>query len=749
MAVQIPELLSPQFKKKSMKKTLVYLAFMVGAICAQAQTKGETIEGGTFGGYLKEPIIDLTMEEAVMGQFRQFYPKHLEQLAWVPGSDTYTEVKSDSLYLHSPKGKSKLLMSLRDLNDIVKDHAQLKSFPSITWIDALSFYFNEDGKYITVNIKLKAAQKNATEPEGGANFDYHVKTGMLAYTSGNNLHIQSGGKDNAITKNMGEVVSGQSISRNEYGISKGTFWNNSGSAIAFYQKDESQVTNYPLTDYKTTPATVKNIKYPMSGGKSELVSVGVYNIKTQSTVFLDVLNGQKINDNFYLTNLSWSPDDKSIFVIYLNRATDMMRLLQFDASTGKLMGKIIEETDPRWVEPDQPITFIPGSNDKFLWYSWKNGYHTYYLYDLTGKEYGHFKAPFEFNSIIGFNADASVVFLYGTGEDATENHAFACNLSNFTYTRITPVAGVHDVAISSSGNFILDTYSSLTIPNKTDLNGAGGRFIKNLLTAENPLLTRNIGLTSIFKIQGNDNGKSYDLYCRMIKPSNFNPTKKYPVVVYLYNGPHVQLVTNSWLGGSSLWMNKLAEEGYIVFTLDGRGSAHRGKEFEQAIHRQLGEAEMIDQMAGVNYLKSLKYVDANRMAIHGWSFGGFMTTTMMLRQPGVFKVGVAGGPVIDWELYEVMYTERYMDTPLENPEGYKLNRLTEYTKNLSGDLLMIHGTDDDVVVMQHNMRFMKSCVDNKVQVDFFAYPGHAHNVRGKDRVHLMNKVTEYIKAGLE
>ena len=734
-----------------MKKILVGVAVLALALNAHTQSKGQTLgEGAVFGGYVDSfEKVELTMEEAILGQFRQFYPSRLNQLTWLPGSETYTEVKSDSLYLHSPKGKSKLFLSLRDLNDLVKDHAQLKSFPTITWLDPISFYFNEDGKYITVNTKMKTAQKNASEPEGGANFDFHAKTGMLAYTVGNNLYIQSGGKDNAITKNIGEVVSGQSISRNEYGISKGTFWSNSGNALAFYQKDESQVANYPLTDYKTTPASVKNIKYPMSGGKSELVSVGIYNIKTNSTVYLDVLNGQKMNDNYYLTNLSWSPDDKSVFVIYLNRATDMMRLLQFDATTGKLIKKIIEETDARWVEPDQPITFIPGSNDKFLWYSWKNGYHSYYLYDLSGKEYGHFKAPFEFTGIIGFNTDATTVYMYGTSENATEMHAYAGNLSDFSYSRITPVAGVHEVAISPSGNFILDTYSSLTTPNQTDLNGAGGRKIKRLHYAADPLAFKKIGETSIFTITGNDNGKSYDLYCRMIKPSDFNPKKKYPVLIYVYNGPHVQLVTNSWLGGSSLWMNKLAEEGYIVFTLDGRGSAHRGKEFEQAIHRQLGEAEMEDQMAGVNYLKSLPFVDTDRMAIHGWSFGGFMTTSLMLRQPGVFKVGVAGGPVIDWELYEVMYTERYMDTPLENPQGYAQSRVSEFAKNLNGDLLMIHGTDDDVVVMQHNMRFMKACIDSKVQVDFFAYPGHAHNVRGKDRVHLMTKVIDYIKASLE
>jgi dipeptidyl-peptidase-4 len=266
-----------------------------------------------------------------------------------------------------------------------------------------------------------------------------------------------------------------------------------------------------------------------------------------------------------------------------------------------------------------------------------------------------------------------------------------------------------------------------------------------LLKSEDRLKNYNVGTTEIFNINAN-NGTS--LYCRLIKPSNFDPEKKYPVVVYVYNGPHVQLVTNSYLGGSSLWMNYLAEQGYLVFTVDGQGSAHRGKEFEQIIHRQLGTQEMADQLAGVEWLKKQSYVNPARMAVHGWSFGGFMTTSLMLRAPGTFKVGVAGGPVIDWRLYEIMYTERYMDTPQENTEGYDLSNCTNRADKLQGKLLMIHGADDNVVVLQHNMRFLKACVDKKIPVDFFVYPGHEHNVRGKDRVHLMNKIITYITDNL-
>jgi dipeptidyl-peptidase-4 len=215
------------------------------------------------------------------------------------------------------------------------------------------------------------------------------------------------------------------------------------------------------------------------------------------------------------------------------------------------------------------------------------------------------------------------------------------------------------------------------------------------------------------------------------------------VLVYLYNGPHSQMVTNSWMAGGELWYQYMAEKGFMVFTVDGRGTSYRGKAFEQATHRQLGTKEMEDQLKGVDYLKSLLYVDASRIGVHGWSFGGFMTTSLMTRHPGVFKVGAAGGPVIDWTYYEIMYTERYMDSPQDNKEGYEKNNLLNYVDKLKGKLLMIHGAQDPVVVWQHSILYQKKAVDKGIQLDYYVYPGHEHNVLGKDRGHLMEKITDY------
>ena len=694
---------------------------------------------------------NLTLEEAVLGQFRQFYPEQL-QLQWIPGTDRYSQTKNDTLYSQAAMGNSKATVELTlaqvnsafELNGIEK----ATSMPRWEWNSANELHTTAAAASVknktvevTFNLKNKMATVVNTYDTDAENLDFHNK-GNLAFTRVNNLFVKSGAEEKQVTFNAEGIVSGQSISRNEYGIAKGTFWSKEGNRLAFYQKDESSVTEYPLINYNTTPASVNNIRYPMAGDSSERISIGVYDVKSGKTIFLKLNNGV-LNDTYYATNLSWSPDENFILIAEMNRGTTTCSLNVYSATTGERIRTVFTETDARWVEPDQAPYFL--SNSTFLWYTWKNGFHNYYLYDLTGNLTAQTNANFELLSILGISDDKKTIFFEGTGTNATERHLYSAPTSTLKLTALTNEAGTHACKVSSTGKFFIDQFSSLTVPNRVSVVPCGKGMPNVLLKSEDKLKNYNIGTTEIFTINAN-NGTP--LYCRLIKPSNFDPEKLYPVVVYVYNGPHVQLIPNSYLGGSSLWMNYLAEQGYLVFTVDGQGSAHRGKEFEQVIHRQLGTQEMADQLAGVEWLKKQSYVNPARMAVHGWSFGGFMTTSLMLRAPGTFKVGVAGGPVIDWRLYEVMYTERYMDTPQENAEGFDANNCTKHADKLQGKLLMIHGADDNVVVLQHNMRFLKACVDKKVPVDFFVYPGHEHNVRGKDRVHLMNKIITYITDNL-
>jgi dipeptidyl-peptidase-4 len=301
-------------------------------------------------------------------------------------------------------------------------------------------------------------------------------------------------------------------------------------------------------------------------------------------------------------------------------------------------------------------------------------------------------------------------------------------------------SGTHNIIHSEDYKYFIDVVSDTTTPRKYQVLDSKGKIRQILLESGNPLSEYDLGKYEIFELSAND---GTPLYARKILPPGFDPSKKYPVIVYVYGGPHAQLITNSWMGGARLFLYYLAQQGYIIFTVDNRGSANRGLEFEQAVFRNMGTLEVEDQMTGVEYLRSLPYVDADRIGVHGWSYGGFMTISLMLKQPEDFKVGVCGGPVTDWKYYEVMYGERYMDTPETNPDGYESSSLLDKAGNLQGKLLIIHGTDDPVVVWQHSLDLIDAFIKEGIQVDYFVYPGHGHGVGGKDRVHLNTKMSEY------
>jgi dipeptidyl-peptidase-4 len=540
------------------------------------------------------------------------------------------------------------------------------------------------------------------------------------------------------------------------------------------------VADYPVINWLTTPAKNENVKYPMAGGTSHQVQVRVYNSTTGKTITLQV-EGPK---DQYLTNISWSPDNEYIFIAVLNRDQDHMWLNQYNATTGSFVKTLFEETSDKYVELLHEMTFLPESNDEFIWWSQKNGYMHLYLYNTKGELMRRItKGKWIVNEIVGTNKEAHELIITSTKESPLEKHAYAVNWDNGKMRRIDVDGGSHNFTASDNGNYVLDVFSTgasqtkpelfasggkntvfvgdrdawarsnpnkawsnAAIPKRTQVLSTDGKYEKVLMDAENTLTAydrpeiRNVTLTA-------DDGTL--LYGKLILPTNFSNNKKYPVVVYLYNGPHVQLVRNSFPESGNLWYEYMAQHGYIVFTMDGRGSSNRGLAFENATWGKLGTVEMEDQLKGVAYLKSLPFVDANRLGVHGWSFGGFMTTSLMLRHPGVFKVGVAGGPVMDWSMYEIMYTERYMNTPQQNPEGYKNSVLFDKVKNLKGKLMLIHGTDDATVVWQHSINFIKKSVDENVQVDYFVYPGYEHNVRGKDRIHLMQKITDYFDTYLK
>jgi dipeptidyl-peptidase-4 len=688
----------------------------------------------------------LTMEDVVMRQRTLLAPKRLPQLQWIPGSSNYAFVESvsgeDQLMKGSVNGKSAAVLTLSELNAALRaaNADTVAKLPLLSWKDANSVSFDAGKKawlWSFTAKKLSVADKvvlpeNAEKRENGPN-------GILAWVEDNNIWVERNGQRKQVTTDgKYELVYGNSVHREEFGIEKGLFWSDKGARLAFYRMDQSMVTDYPLVDFNERPAKEKAVKYPMSGAASHEVTVGIYEVNSGKTVFLKT--GEPGDQ--YLTNISWSPDERFVYMAVLNRAQDHFKFNQYDAVTGEFVKTLFEERDNKYAEPLHPCVFVSGKPTQFIWQSRRDGWNHLYLYATDGKLIRQLtKGEFEVTSFDGFDLKGTRAFFHATGNTGVNRDFWMVELASGKMTKLTNEDGVHSCMLNDTRSMFIDTYSSNTVPRIIQIREtAAGKVLSTLLKADNPLKDYTAGSTRLFQIKGED---GTPLWCRLILPADFDSTKKYPVIVYVYGGPHAQMITNTWLGGADLWFHYLTQQGYIVFTLDNRGSANRGKAFEQATFRNLGEPEMKDQISGVNYLRKLKYVDGNRLGVNGWSYGGFMATSLMTRYPGIFKVAVAGGPVIDWSYYEVMYTERYMDTPEENPAGYKLNNLLNYVDQLNGKLMLIHGTSDDVVVWQHSLMYLKKAVSKGVQVDYFVYPGHPHNVMGKDRMHLNEKIIRY------
>ena len=682
-----------------------------------------------------------TIAEAVNGLRSNLATKNISQFSWSDDNKSfYQSTKNAYLTTEVANLKQDTLVSLYQINKNLSPNLQLKSFPRINFINNNKGYFTQNSKYFWVEKTGKdwKVKEWIALDKGAENVELLSNNQGFVYTIKNNLYLNLNGKITAITNDENEdIVNGQAVHQREFGIDKGVFVSPDNSKIAFYRMDQTMVTSYPIIDWSVSPAVNNNIKYPMAGALSHHVTLGIFDIKSGKTTFLKV-DG---DPEQYLTAITWNPDSKSVFVGVLNRDQNHLKMNQYNVASGDLTKTIFEEKSEIYVEPQHPLLFFPNSTTDFIWQSQRTGYNHLFHYNLEkGLVAQLTKGDWLVTDVLGFNEKKKEIYYTSTQETPLERHLYKINWSNFRVQKLDTGAGMHAGILSKDGSWLYDSFSNANSPRVVNLINTNTAKSKNILTSENTLKNYQRPEIKNVTLKADD---GTPLYGKIILPTDFDPNKKYPTLVYLYNGPHVQLVTNSFPASGNLWYEFMAQRGYIVFNMDGRGSANRGLKFEQAVFRHLGEVEMKDQLKGVDYLKSLPYVNADKMGIHGWSFGGFMTTSFMLKHPEVFKVGVAGGPVIDWKMYEIMYTERYMDSPQNNPEGYKQANLLDKVQNLKGKLLMIHGAQDNVVVWQHSVKFLKAAVDNGVQLDYFVYPGHEHNVLGKDRVHLMQKVTDY------
>jgi len=682
----------------------------------------------------------LTIEDA-SGMNSKLYPASLRNLQWKGDSEYLTYSDNNSIIAVKAGAEDRdTLFNLSDLNAWMKKsgHEEQDRMPYITWDSEDIFHFIAKNTIYAVITSRDSVLLVNSYPEEAENTDFNQPSGKVAYTLENNLFISENGNQVQVTFDENkDIVNGQTVHRNEFGISGGTFWSPTGQYLAYYRKDETMVSDYPLVNVDERVARVESTKYPMAGMASEQVKLVIYNLSDASSVTINT--GEPAEQ--YLTCVTWDPSEKYIYIALLNRDQNHLRLNKYDIETGMLVKTLFEEANEKYVEPENPLHFVNSKPDQFIWTSERDGFQHLYLYNTNGDLLRQLTAgQWMVTSYLGTDPAGTKAFFESTITGPLNQEICSVDLKTGKITVLSSHTGTHNAILNENGKYLIDTWSDTTVCREYTVIDDKGKMLQVLSTVKDPLEGYAVGETRIFTLKAPDNT---ELFCRMILPPGMDPAMKHPVIVYVYGGPHAQLISNSWLGGANYFLNYLAQEGYIVFTLDNRGSANRGLAFEQAIFRQAGTVEVEDQMVGVEYLRSLPWVDGERIGVNGWSYGGFMTLSLMLKKPEAFKAGACGGPVTDWKYYEVMYGERYMDTPQNNPEGYQKASLLDKAGNLQGDLLIIHGTSDPVVVWQHSQALLKQFISEGKLVEYFIYPGHGHGVGGKDRLHLNRKLEKF------
>lgn len=689
-----------------------------------------------------------TLEELNFGgkSYRQFVPEN-RYTTWWGDELIHTEANQCSV-IDKKTGKESILFTLEEINKYATSDgsSQVKNLfgASFPYPGKSLVLLRSEANMCLYNWKTKKTEWCISTVDQGEVAEWNAKSKATSYIEpkSQQLYVRTfDGNDTQLTTDGSrEIVYGQSVHRDEFGIHKGMFWAPNGQKLAFYRMDQSMVADYPQVNIFSRIAKCEPDKYPMAGETSHKVTVMVYDLTTKKTVTLQA--GDPTDR--YFTNIAWSPDSKTIYMFELNRDQNDCRLVSYDAQTGTKIAELYRETHDKYVEPQYPIAFLPWDNNLFIMQSQRDGYNHLYLYQTNGKLVKQLtKGKWVVLDVIGFNVkDRSIVYT-STEKHALQTNTYTVNVKTGKRRLLDNGRGYHSPSLSPSGAFIVDKYSEPTVPRNIDIiNIANGKRTQYFEAAD-PWKGYQAPTFTCGTIKAADG--TTDLYYRMVKPANFDENKKYPLVLYVYGGPHAHNVDARWHYASRSWETYMAQKGYILLILDNRGSERRGRDFEQATFRQLGQIEMQDQMKGIEYVKTLPYVDANRIGVHGWSFGGFMTISLMTNYPETFKVGVAGGPVIDWKWYEVMYGERYMDTPQANPEGYTKTSLIPQAKNLKGKLQIIQGTNDKTVVPQHCLSFIAECIKQGTQPDFFVYPGEPHNMRGHQSVHLHERITQYFE----
>ena len=579
----------------------------------------------------------------------------------------------------------------------------------------------------------------------------------VAFAFENNLYIQDL-KSNQVTQitkdgKKNEIINGicDWVYEEEFGFVRHFDWNADGTALAFVRFDESKVKeiNIPIYYQNLYPEELR-FKYPKAGEDNSEVSLHVYNVKTNATDKVDLGAVQ----NYYIPQIKFSKKSNLLTVVTSNRHHNNVDVSFYDINTKKV-NKLFTETNKAWIETDN-FTLVFLADNSFLWTSERDGNNHIYHYAENGKLIRQItKGDWEVTNYYGYNPANKTIYFQSTANNgkrvSTERQIFAVSLDGKKTIQLTKLAGTNSAAFSKNFTYFINTFSNIDTPRTISLvetkTAKDLGVIINNEHVKQRLEADNIGTKELFTLK---TAAGIELNAYVIKPKDFDPNKKYPVLMYQYSGPGSQNVNNTWQSTNDYWHQLLAQEGYLVFCVDGRGTGYKGEAFKKVTYMQLGKYEVEDQIAAAVEIGKLPYVDASRIGIWGWSFGGYMSSNVLFKGNDVFKAAIAVAPVTNWRFYDTVYTERFMRTPQENASGYDDNSpINHVDKFKKGSFLLVHGTADDNVHAQNSFELSEALIQANKDFEVMYYTDKDHGIYGGNtRIHLYRKMTNFLKKNL-
>ncbi|QPG06075.1 S9 family peptidase [Salinimonas marina] len=665
---------------------------------------------------------------------------------------------------HIESGQTRMLFDSAELaseeQELSDEEKARRERMRLSGTGIVSYQFSKDGSALLFPLGgdvyfHKLGQKGAKQLLDTEAFETDIRLSpqgnFISFIRDQNLFVKNieTGEEKAITTEGGDAIKmgmAEFVAQEEMGRMTGYWWAPDESHIAFTKVDESPVDIITRSEIYADDIKMIEQRYPKAGTPNVDISLAVQNIESGERRWVDL--GE--NKDIYLARADWMPHSKTLTYQWQTRDQQTLELKAYNITTQQ-QTVLLKETSDTWVNLHDDLTFLDDS-EQFIWTSERDGFKHLYLFNNDGSLVRQLTSgDWVVDDIEAIDEAKGLVYFSGRKDTPLESHLYKVNLQGEKVERISSRDGYHSVSFASDASIYVDQFSTANRPPQVSLHQADGKQItwleENKLDDNHPLTPylKNWHEPEFGTLQTEDNAT---LYYRLYKPQNTD--KKHPAIVYLYGGPHAQMVTNRWGGNRSLLLQYWVNQGYVVFTVDNRGSNYRGKGFEDPIYKKMGSIEVDDQVAGAKFLQSLPYVDGERIGVHGHSYGGYMTLMAMFQAPEYFKAGVSGAPVTDWRLYDTHYTERYMGNPKTDDQAYTDASVFPYAKDLKGDLLIYHGMADDNVLFTHSTRLYKHLQDEAIVFETMDYPGKKHSIRGKQTgIHLYKTITNFFNRSLQ